>query len=257
MGQNQVPPGQPGQEMLPVVEHFEKFTWLRFSKRDSHRPAVVFLPGFPAIRSRRNEDIAQYLSGFLNATVYVLHYQGLGQNRRGPFSFQSSMQEAGSALRELTEFHSGISLVGHSWGGAVALTQLSSYHSKLKKLVLMSPLVHFGTRGDIDRFMSSLLAEHGSLFGEVERNKILEEIYAVADGFDLGNRLQKHPLKTEQVTILQAKTDDETPPDKAREVLPLFPNPPRYLELDQDHSFLTNRDEIMRAVRVELYGEGR
>jgi pimeloyl-ACP methyl ester carboxylesterase len=229
---------------------------IRFSSGKPSPRAVLFLHGFPAHRGVKNLDLAQWVHEETGETTYVLHFRGLGESR-GTFGFCDSVREATAVFDRLVsrERHQTVALVGHSFGGMVALNVAHTRPTHTDVAVLLSPLCYMEEGDPIYRWiLEDSPKDWPGVFGTKTRSEL------VADMNEIG---QKHlpsvlaPQISEglRLAILQSATDDVTPALRARAILPSFRRPPEYLELPLDHSFTQDRALLARHVTRILLGK--
>ena len=100
--------------------------------------AILLLHGFPGYQAR-NDDIAQSLSQQTQSDSYLLLYPGLsgeGEN----FLFTNVLEESKKLLKHLNEQYDQIILLGHSFGGFIALRLLNQNPELFEKLILLNPM---------------------------------------------------------------------------------------------------------------------
>ncbi len=215
------------------------------------KPITVFLHGFPGVRSKQNREIAEQTAQTTGRHCYVPLYTGLGFSE-GTFSFENCRKEVEDFVGELMKSHGQLDLVGHSWGGYQALGLAAKHGHKIRRLVLMSPLLDFFNVDIADESFKSTAQNNPQLhLGEI--SKLAEEfvnVGAETPAVSLAERV--HPLT--KVVLLQAKDDGVTPPKHAEALLSHFRELPIYRTLETDHSFVLNREfatqEIIRALEM-------
>lgn len=236
------------------VEYHSDFCVLRISRDLKTQKAVLFLPGFPAVLSKRNEDLAARIAESLPADVFVLQYKGMGHNKDGPFSFELTLRESSACLDWLKARYEKISLVGHSWGGALSLAGFRQLGDQLDKMVLMSPLLKLQEGDRLAAMIHEICTQFGYLFPSISEAEMLRDIQVFSRSFHVETFLHGHTFSKGQVSFVQALQDEQTPPDIARRLISLFGPHVSYTELDQDHSFLKDREEIFTIVNRALSG---
>jgi pimeloyl-ACP methyl ester carboxylesterase len=211
--------------------------------------AILFLHGFPALRGVKNLDIADYINRQFNEDVYLLHYKGLGESV-GSFKFTDSLAEASRVIDLICheKKHKELCLVGHSWGGLVALNMAQQHPDKVQSIVLLSPFCDVKKSDALyDWFVTGVKTELKHIFGEQSEEDIAEDFETIIAHHLPRIVAPKLPSHT-RVSIIQAGQDEVTPVATMKAVLPLFVKPPAYIELDQDHSFTQSRKELAEAV---------
>jgi pimeloyl-ACP methyl ester carboxylesterase len=206
-------------------------------------PVTVFLHGFPALRSKQNIELAE---GFAIATgrrVLVPLYDGLSRSP-GIFWFSQTLLEVRQLVSSLSNSVL-VDLVGHSWGGYMALALAAEASARLRRMVLISPLLNFGT---LDVVTGG--------FTEYSTNPLLTLPPAkelAADFMSLGAHASGEALVSQvdpaiDVLFLQAARDTTTPPDIAQASLKHFVRQPEFELVDNDHSFLANRAALTARI---------
>jgi pimeloyl-ACP methyl ester carboxylesterase len=200
---------------------------------ENNGPIMVFLHGFPGLRSKQNRDFAETAVRELGGVAYVALHSGLGV-APGKFSFTNCLHEVREFFKGIVKEASGaadvhggsgtarrpVYLVGHSWGGLMSLILASEYPDVVDRVVLLSPLLDFRSLGDVRAGFAEMVREHAQLeFGSVE--EIIEKI----------------PSRI-RVLLLQSQGDQVTPTEVARKRLAHFKNRPEFVEVDVNHSFL-------------------
>ena len=207
---------------------------------------TVFLHGFPGVRSKQNREIAKAVSERTGRDAHVLLYSGIN-DAPGLFSFESCLAEVHAYIESLR--NQGITrfdLVGHSWGGFLALTLASKYPDSVRKLVLMSPLLKFHPVADAFTSFSAMQSNYPEFkFHGVQ--ELASEFFAMNEKFPTDQFIEKLPRDL-PVLFLQAEADEVTPTKVAQSKLELFPNQPEFTLAKTDHSFLTNREWTVNTI---------
>jgi pimeloyl-ACP methyl ester carboxylesterase len=225
---------------------------LTSSKRTEE--AAILFHGFPAHRGEKNIDLARAIHSKTGLDTFVIHYRGLG-NSPGIFSFAESVKESLALAKGLIDqnHYQQLHVIGHSWGGLVAVNVIRAVGPAAGKLILLSPFSQFPDSQATRAIINTIREEVPDLFGTLTAEQILQDIAAAKEQFDPNAVVLK--LNNEEVTIIQALRDEEVPAIVTRTFLKHFPLPVRYIELDQDHSFQTNRNEMIEIV-VSLFSRG-
>ena len=221
----------------------------------SNTPLTVSLHGFPAVRSKQNVEIAERLAEQLQSRVEVLFYSGLGI-APGIFRFQDCLREVTAHFRELVQKHPDRSLdiVGHSWGGflALAMAQVEPVAARLRKMVLISPLLRFAPLASATVGIYEYVRTNPELhFGEV--SELAADYVAVSERSPAAGMIQNLPSKLD-LLFLQSRPDEVTPAAVAQEHLPLFPCSTEFELVENDHGFMTDRRGV--ADRIALFLKG-
>lgn len=209
--------------------------------------SIVFLHGFPGHRSRQNRDLAKGMAEGMGENVDVLLYAGLGC-APGLFSFTRCFAEVESYLLNLEKALEGqkVILVGHSWGGFLALAMARRFADRVDQVLLLSPLLRFLPEADAVKWFESYRAENPDLdFGDSALlARDWREFYSRQDIPEIIRSLH---LST-QVSIIQARQDEVTPAHLAESMLAVFAQPPRYELREDDHGFQSNRSDLVRRL---------
>jgi pimeloyl-ACP methyl ester carboxylesterase len=201
---------------------------------------IFIFHGFPS-QKNRNKDLAFELFNKTNASVFVHHYEGIGESL-GRFYFKNSIPNAIRYVEHIkNEFGlQRIHFLGHSWGGFVSLNLLPKFKSQLGSVVLYSPFTQLPLDDGVDELTDTLMQEYPHLFFHREREQICAEFREMQQistyRQDLASQNWQGPT-----LILQAKNDASTPADKTKMILPLLGKNVQYQELDIDHSFTEKR----------------
>jgi esterase/lipase len=210
--------------------------------------ATLFLHGFPGVRSKQNKDLAEKAS-LLGRHCFVPLYEGLGQVD-GEFSFLRCREQVSQLANDLLKKFETIDVVGHSWGGYLALGLAAQEKEKITRLVLMSPLLHFFTL-DLTQQAFRLTAEgnHDLKLGVTDH--LAREFYTLGNKERAEDFARAISVET-NVFIFQAATDDTTPVSYAEALVNQFKMRPHYEVVATDHSFLVNRDRALDQVLTAL-----
>ncbi|MES2963399.1 MAG: alpha/beta fold hydrolase [Bdellovibrionota bacterium] len=212
-------------------------------------PPVLFLHGFPGVRSKQNREIAEKVAGLLGRRAIVLLYEGLGQ-AAGEFSFERCLVDVEAEFKAITSKSAPIDLVGHSWGGFQAIRLAGLYGSDVRRLVLMSPLLKFFDQAVCERSFADTARDNPSLkLGDVvERAR---EFVEIGTSHPRGDLLAKIPIHVE-TTILQAADDQITPGIVSKVASASIRGPLKYEIRETDHSFLLDRDGTIERIAAAL-----
>jgi pimeloyl-ACP methyl ester carboxylesterase len=211
---------------------------------------TLFLHGFPAVRSKQNRYYAEMTAQTLNRECTVLLYDGLGF-APGVFSFDATLANVENFFESyLTQTSDAVDIVGHSWGGFMALKLAGQFGARIKNLVLMSPLLYFAevSRSQASFNETAAANPHLSLGDLVG----LATDFAKVGQQNPANELIQTISPKINITYLQAKVDALTPPEYAHSAQAFFAKPPRFELLDTDHSFLLNREENAKRIMEGL-----
>lgn len=207
---------------------------------------LVFLHGFPSIRSKQNREIAAAVNAELGWPTDLLLYSGLGC-APGEFTFSGCVDEVGDYFAKLLrERDRKIDLIGHSWGGFVSLLMASRYPERVRRLVLMSPLLWFASEAEVYGGFTELTKEHADLnLGNT--SDLVRDFCLIGEKYPTASLIKGLSPATE-VLFLQAKVDPLTPAEIAIKMKDLFPRPPIFELVDNDHSFLSDRPQLSQRI---------
>jgi pimeloyl-ACP methyl ester carboxylesterase len=220
-------------------------------------PTVILLHGIPG--NERNLDLAQALR---RAGVNVLYFNYRGTwGSGGLFSYANALADVAAALSYVrsaeivSRYHidvSRVALVGHSFGGWVAL--MGAAADEKVACVACIDVANMGVRGRLFRSdpesvsrataNNDALIAPGAPFRAASGAAIVEESKARADEFDL-NRYASS-LKSRPVFLISAVNGDEQ-----KTLVSSLTNvqaPVMALHWDTDHSFSDRRVELARTV---------
>jgi pimeloyl-ACP methyl ester carboxylesterase len=212
---------------------------------------VLMLHGFPAesftdSRFEKNLDIAQALNND-GYEVFLIHYEGLGANKDGIFSFTSSIKESITILEEISSIRNKVCLIGHSWGGFIALVLNHLFKEKIDKTILMSPLFFLPTRESLNKTMLSLCNEVPHVLKDSRTSNDLAEDLMDADSMYFKEK-NDVVSKLKNITIYHPRVDDEIPLEFSQAIVEL--NNEVKLEIcETDHTFMMNRNIFIEKIR--------
>jgi esterase/lipase len=212
--------------------------------------AVLFLHGFPAIRTK-NEDLAEHLTGSTSVDCYLPHYPGLGESK-GEFSFYKCYQTALMKYKEVREkYGHNFIVLGHSFGGAIALRLFYEFPDNHKYTLLLNPLVMFPT----DDLIEVARPEYEKLFFELglsNYDEVMLEFKKFRDHYSPLNYL-KPPLEhIERLEMYLATEDDVTPIEFARMLNKQLDFKVKNTELVDDHWFYADRPGFLKLIEERV-----
>lgn len=221
-----------------------------FSVRVSRNPDVrteranLFFHGFPAFKNR-HLDLAEETCWKTGQDSYIFHYAGLGKSK-GSFSFIDSILDAKAFVQDLIQKFSyeSFNVMGHSWGGLVAMSVCIDLGAKLAQLLLLSPLNFIPDESKNEEVINFLCKRADIGYASKNMNEFIKELELIRKEFDPRELVKARIWNQNQVHILQAKQDLDVPETTTREFAKLFYHEARYTELDVDHSFIINRDKL-------------
>lgn len=236
--------------MQPTL-HIDSFLALK----GEHRSACLMLHGFPAAGYsntpyEKNKDIGQYIAEHAPIDVHIPHYRGLGKSN-GDFSFMDSITDSHELVGDLIQNkkYKNVHLIGHSWGGTVAMNLLKLSGENIGKVILLSP---FSTipESQILKPLLQRVSEDvpisyrtGSIEGAVDE---LMEIKKDHNPKDIAGSLDRN-----DIFVIQSKEDDEVPVQSTRDFVECFRKKPFYMEFDSEHKFSRNR-QALKSLILEL-----
>jgi pimeloyl-ACP methyl ester carboxylesterase len=213
---------------------------------------TLFFHGFPGLRSKQNRDLAEQMARSTGRPSYVFLYPGLTQ-AEGSFSFPACLDAVHRQVESLLgidEFQ--VDLVGHSWGGFLGLSLLSRFPTRIRRAVLLSPLLSFGQPDSESHILTEKAFEKMGLENpdlKLGHPSILAEEFR---GVGL-----KYPAESiiggisdrAEILILQSRLDEITPADVAMGYLSYFKKKPFFELVETDHSFLLNRSATSERIQ--------
>lgn len=205
---------------------------------------IFIFHGFPS-QKNRNKDLAHFLSQTTSTSIFVHHYEGIGESL-GKFYFENSLTTAMRYVEHIRkEFGlKRIHFLGHSWGGFVSLNLLPIFANDLGSVVLYSPFTQIPDGKGIDDLADGLMTEYPHMFFHRTHAEVCAEFKAIQNNFPYVPSLAK--TKWQKPTlVLQAKNDLLTPEEKTKSVLPLLGPNTHYEELMIDHSFTEKREHTL------------
>lgn len=209
--------------------------------------AILFLHGFPGKIGNRNLDLAEAVFAATGANVFLPHYRGLGFSD-GLFSFTQSVTDTLNIAEDLLigKKFKKIFLVGHSWGGFVALNLLAKQPLLFSHTVLLSPLFAIPERSRLEKLAPTLLNDHREILSSKSDAALVAEFEEVRAKFKPLDNLSGKTRET--CTILQALHDLEIPASINQKLAHENFPAQNYTEVDQDHRFQKDRPGITKQL---------
>ncbi|PJC65212.1 MAG: hypothetical protein CO021_00305 [Deltaproteobacteria bacterium CG_4_9_14_0_2_um_filter_42_21] len=241
------------------VVPFRNFT-LTFSPQDSkpRETAVLVFHGFPAQppwseAAEKNRDLAEKLAREGGCDSYLMHYAGLGKSD-GTFSFLASVRDSIELAQLLQPRYTKFHLVGHSWGGLVALNVYASLPPNLRgRVALLSPFTIFPDDVLLRQALEMIQSETKISYAAGDNfDDVLQDLRDVERSYNPFAVLQRHPTLGASTLILQAIDDNEVPAQSTQRFVNAFGRKPLYGEVDTDHKFSKGRDRFMQAVAAYI-----
>lgn len=226
------------------ILYFENLYYEQFLSHSESKEAVIFIHGYPGTREDKNRDLVDLDAPY---DRYLLHHLGLGKSR-GQFSFQESV----ASCRRFTKYiqkkgYSKVHLIGHSWGGFVALAMLDLALDLASKIILISPFLKIPAERELSLLVSEVYKDGGEYIGHMKEIDVHQDLCELAKTHNFEhfkNFLTSHSI---DLKIIQALNDAETPVEIAREFVDgLFGID--YFEAETDHSFLNYREPLKQFI---------
>lgn len=217
------------------------------NQNSSGEPALtVFLHGFPGVRSKQNRVFAEEFSRKTGRRSLVVLYDGLGFSA-GEFSFSKCLSQVEELFESLLATTKGkIDIVGHSWGGFLALKMAARCGDRIRRIILLSPLLKFFPVDVCSPSFANTAQENPQLrLGDT--SKLAEDFAGVGEATPTESLVEAVPDGVE-IVFLQSTTDEITPLNIAESALPFFRKKPRFERVETDHSFLVDRSKIVERV---------
>ena len=227
---------------------------IRFAERADRRctRAALWLPGFPAFGAR-NEDLAALMAPAAGADCYVLHYPGLGL-RGGSFSFSAAIESAQAALKNLLEQHELVALVGHSFGGWLAL-QLGHAHRAPASITLLSPLLELPDRAAREQIIREFVLEQQKRGLPAGGAALLKDMQVLDRHETTQVAAQSVLAAGTPLNLIQAAEDEVTPTEISRSWANAMPRSLNYFETPGDHWWTGRREALARHLaELPLFG---
>lgn len=210
-----------------------------------------FLHGVPATQIK-NEDIARAVVKSTQKDVIVIHYRGLGKSTTidPSFDFIASIEDTLALANILTCDYRRIHLIGHSWGGCVALNIFRESllpAQKAGQVILLAPFVEFP---DDVPWLIPLIKE-GRLPLKAGVNGAYKNFYAVKDIYPPKKSIHSLCQHDNQFTIIEAIDDPDVPNEQTTNLytdLKQSSKKVQFYRLCDDHLFSNNRNAIIEAV---------
>lgn len=215
--------------------------------------AILFLHGLPANKYLKNLDLAIETHKNLNNDVFLRHYSGLGE-APGEFLFTRSVFETIELIKWLVEVkkYKNINLVGHSWGGLVAVNCASALPEKIKSILLLSPFCFTSQKESLYKwFIEDIRKDCPGIFGKQSPDVIASDFNQILNSH-LPLNLAEKIDKNIKIRIIQSKNDDVTPSATTKMFAQKLQGQHKYIELDQDHGFLQSREELVKEIQRML-----
>lgn len=228
--------------------HIQRFS----SSKGETLDVCLMLHGFPAAVFsepiyEKNHDIGLYIAQNTRMDVCLPHYKGLGKSC-GSFSFIKSIADATDIGRELIDAYgyNRVHLIGHSWGGLVAMNVLRDLVDNIGKVVLLSPFTEIPDATSLERLLKVISVDVHIDFEAGTIEDAVHEFIHVRQCNSPGAVAQL--CTKNDIMIIQSKEDDEVPVQSTRRFVEKFKVKPHYIEFESDHRFMLNRAQVMQLI---------
>lgn len=226
-------------------------------KSQSSTKALILFHGFPCTDPiTKNHDIANIAHEQLDIDTYLLHYPGLGDSK-GLFSFQQSIDDSIQFAKEIAQNskYDEIFILGHSWGGLIALNVCSILQEKIKKIILLSPYMYLPPDKELSINLKKEIEANPNILLPENFSSILAELQFVRKYRNPQDIIKNQVMKSYDTAIIQAKNDDVVPRELTKSLLTKFEKKPQYIELSTNHSFTQDRNKVINILVQFLEGD--
>ena len=178
-----------------------------------------------------------------------MHYQGLGSSK-GNFSFAKSIKDSISFATSIAQNnkYEEIYLLGHSWGGLVALNVADVLQCRVSKIILFSPFSLVPPDKQLEALLKAEIQENPDTLKAENFALIMSELQAIRTNHNPRAIIQKKFIDSINIKIIQSDHDHQVPMALTRDFVNNFNKTPEYVEFDTDHSFVENREAILNMV---------
>jgi surfactin synthase thioesterase subunit len=223
-----------------------------FGSYSRNSTILLAFHGLPGLKSDGNRDLLRKLAQEKQVFSILISYPNLSNNS---FSFLDSTTEILETLSELVlKYKSNRwQVLGHSWGGLLALAALSRKIISAEQVCLLSPFTRFPQNDQVllDG-LKDLKEEYPLLFGEQkDLLSILAEVRKVEELYAPFRLAAQLPAQT-SLYLMQASDDQEVLAVDSKDFLAQCYCRVRYKEIQTDHSFLENRENVFQHL-VEFF----
>ena len=234
------------------------------SETDYSSPTLILMHGYPGGEGDPL-GLGKRLSA-LGINVLIFNYQGTWSSE-GEFSFESSMEDAGNAIKFLKEKEniekfkidtSNIVLGGYSYGGAMALTA-AIYNPEINRLVSIAGpdesvfgrkmLADQNFRNIFQQMLSESYYPNGPIKGDFEAQ--ITFWLSNLDRYDLV--LNADSLKSKDILLIGGWNDNSVIMEE--HLIPLYrklqylnTNKFEIMAFNTDHSFRNAREELTETI---------
>lgn len=241
--------------MKQELQYFENIIYNeKYCSSENAEEAVLMLHGYPS-PDGKNEYIAEFVSTYLKKDVFLIHYAGLGKSNLN-FSFPKSIEDSINYFTFLNEkkIYKSFYLIGHSWGGLIALNIIKHFNTNnIKSVLLLSPYTYFPSGCNLNHLIQLVYNESKEFFRGTfaEMTNQVEEIILQ---YQPGLFLDKLKTFTGDINIIQAANDIEVLPSNTKFFIDSLSNNAKYFEINCDHGFNQNREDLLLLIH-DLIGK--
>ena len=225
-----------------MTAHTELFLQKFPAQSGATAHAVLMLHGFPSY-SGKNEVIALRIATQSNTDVFVLHYRGLGKSG-GTFSFTEVIEDSTEvAISLLQKGYGSLTLVGHSFGGAVALSVAQRVQG-VGTLVLLSPLTRLPALAEQRSDLSGFVAYEETLGHHYELDGLAANAGRFMQAYDPKGLADDVRARGAKLIVIQAQDDEVISAFDTRNWSSSLAERPEYIEIEDDHWFNSSRERV-------------
>ena len=174
--------------------------------------------------------------------VYIIHYSGLGMSK-GSFTFTKSIIDTYDLVNLIND---KITIVGHSWGGFVALNVLRQFKN-VEKLILLSPFTNLPDNNFVKEFTDFVITNFNNELTHLQYEEVRDNIQELMKNYSL-----KDLFTSElgcKVKIFQAMNDEVVLDKDTLSFVNNFTNhKPELIFCEENHVFTKNRKLVLSNV---------
>lgn len=223
-----------------------------FGNYSKNSTILLAFHGLPGLKSDGNRDLLKKLAQEKQVFSILVSYPNLSNNS---FSFLDSTREVLETLSELVVKYKSNrwQVLGHSWGGLVALAALSRKIVSAEQVCLLSPFTRFPQSDELLLDVLKDLKEEYPLLFDQQKDllSILAEVRKVEELYAPFQLAAELPSQT-SLYLMQASDDQEVLAQDSKEFLAQCDCRIQYKEIKTDHSFLENRENVYQQL-VEFF----
>ncbi len=204
-------------------------------------PAILCVHGMTSSR-KSWERFAQHYAG--NARVYAYDQRGHGDSagNPGPMTLHRSLLDLYHVMQRISEPID--LLIGHSWGGAVAI--LGGRRFDVKRVAAVDPMIRQVSNAWYDEFLADLEIQFAAK--GAERDNVIEAEYTKLGWGPIDVERKKHAVRNMTIAPIE-RLRDENPPESwdLRGDLEAYPKPLLLAMAESSQSIVTLED--LKSVR--------